>query len=328
MHCLFVGQRRVVMPFPILAHNRRSSESSPGTVTMVTPDCPEVAGTTLVPTTSGDADGRSTPPSEEPPLAAESTRRSPSSGRPASSVRMAGIRDRLLATGLSSEACNLLQASWRTGTNKIYNSAWKRWKSWCRWRNTDPFNSDVTNVANFLAEEFTQGKAYRTLNVYRSAISSTHTPVNNQPLEEHPVVRRIMKGSYISRPPQPCYSGSWDVGIVVDLLRSWPENDRLSRKQLSQKLTILLALTTASRASELAALDTRFITVLDSSVMFHLPSLTKTHRVGQSPWSIVAAAFPQESKLCVREVLLAYLSSTKSHRSSGDQALLIYRCSI
>ena len=37
----------------------------------------------------------------------------------------------------------------------------------------DPLESDEVAVANFLASQFEDGKQYRTLYVYRSAISST-----------------------------------------------------------------------------------------------------------------------------------------------------------
>ena len=82
--------------------------------------------------------------------------------------------------------------------------------------------------------------------------------VDGTPVGQHPVITRLMKGIYNSRPPQPRYSSSWDVAKVTGHLRGMGPNPELSLKQLILKLVILMALVEASRSSELAALDLRF----------------------------------------------------------------------
>ena len=84
--------------------------------------------------------------------------------------------------GLSEQACTLLLASWREKNNRSYQSAWKIWCGWCSARGMDPLNSHLNALLEFLAHRFQQGKSYRSLNVYCSAISSTFPQINDIPV--------------------------------------------------------------------------------------------------------------------------------------------------
>ena len=67
------------------------------------------------------------------------------------------------------------------------------------------------------------------------------------------MVCQLLKGIFNSRPPQPRYSFTWDVSVVVKYIRGLGLNTSLSLKLLTQKLAMLWALTSAKRSSELAA---------------------------------------------------------------------------
>ena len=43
--------------------------------------------------------------------------------------------------GISGEAAELLLSGWSKGTNTTYQSAWKKWASWCMQRKVDPLSS-------------------------------------------------------------------------------------------------------------------------------------------------------------------------------------------
>ena len=47
------------------------------------------------------------------------------------SSRMACIQQSVSTRGISDRAYKLILASWRPGTNTVYNSAWSKWYSWC-----------------------------------------------------------------------------------------------------------------------------------------------------------------------------------------------------
>jgi hypothetical protein len=64
------------------------------------------------------------------------------------------------------------------------------------------------------------------------------------------------------RPPMPKYTSTWDVSTVVQYVKEEMDNTLgMNIKHLSMKLVVLLALSNAPRASDLAALDTRFMQV-------------------------------------------------------------------
>ena len=164
-----------------------------------------------------------------------------SGGRPVAVSRLETIRLRQLATGFSEETSQLLAAGWSSGTNTAYQSAWNRWTSWCAERQVDPLSCPIQPFLEFLTGLFKEGLQYRSINTIRSAVSMTHDHIEGNPIRRHPLVSRLLKGVYKSRPPQPRYSATWDVNVVIRYLQSMGENEVLSLKQRSQKLALLMA---------------------------------------------------------------------------------------
>lgn len=107
---------------------------------------------------------------------------------------------------IPNNAIELLMSSRRSKTISNYNSAWKKWEGWCKQRGMHPFQADVSAILGFLADQFEEGRQYRSLNYYSSALSSTHLPVEGFPVGQHPLVVRLLKGAYIQQPPKPRYS--------------------------------------------------------------------------------------------------------------------------
>ena len=85
------------------------------------------------------------------------------------------VRSTFPSAGFSEEAISLLCASWRQNAEASYNSAWKQWCKWCESRHINPLSESVTEITEFLTQEFRIGKQYSTINSYRSAISVTHS---------------------------------------------------------------------------------------------------------------------------------------------------------
>ena len=133
--------------------------------------------------------------------------------------------------------------------------AWRKWADWCDSRDEDPFSAPLGSFLAFLAHQFALGREYRSLNVYRSAISSTYLPVDGFPIKQHPLVSRLLKEVFNSRPPQPKYSGTWDISLVLDYLSTQGKSDSLTLSLLTKKLAMQLALVSAQRSSDLVTLS-------------------------------------------------------------------------
>ena len=96
--------------------------------------------------------------------------------------RMEAIRQSLSARGISQQVSSVILSSWRHGTNAQFNSAWNRWSRWWVQRQVKPVRAPLPDILGFLHSLFQQGLQYRTINVYRSAISSAHVPVEGAPV--------------------------------------------------------------------------------------------------------------------------------------------------
>lgn len=121
---------------------------------------------------------------------------------------MWGFRQELSAGGVSGDHADLIFLSWWTQTNSNYNLAWAQW---CSSRAEDPFSASIALFLGFLTKQFTLQREYRSLNVCRSAVSSTHPLDDGFPLRQHPLLTRLLKGVFKASPPKSKYSSVWNV---------------------------------------------------------------------------------------------------------------------
>ena len=94
----------------------------------------------------------------------------------------------------------------------------QKWVSWCMERKADPVSGPVSDVANFLADLYDQGYQYRSINSYRSAISSAHDQADGVNVGQNPIIVRLMAGIARSRPPMSRYTTTWDINIVLKFI--------------------------------------------------------------------------------------------------------------
>ena len=179
----------------------------------------------------------------------EDTRNNPSVSR------VACLRERYRVSQLSTEASNLMLASWRTKSSQIYESHFGKWACWCAERGHDPISGPVADVANFLAHLHDEGYQSWSLNAYRSTISSVHDAIDGVEVGKHPMVSRLLEGAYHVRPPLPRYTSTWDEQVVLHYFKGLGSSSSLSFKLLTFKLVMLMALTRPSRSADLASLQ-------------------------------------------------------------------------
>ena len=159
---------------------------------------------------------------------------------------------------ISVQSRELFLAAWRKNRTSAYSSAWTKWNSWCSQQvNVNPLSPSLTDILDFLALQFHEGKEYRTTNVYRSVLSAVLHVIDGHKAGSHPLVCQLLKGVFQLRPPQPRYATMWQVSKLVQYISSLGSNSNLSTKILSYKPVGLFALTALDRASGLAARDLR-----------------------------------------------------------------------
>ena len=153
-------------------------------------------------------------------------------------------------------------------------------------------------MLEFLTHLFSEGLEYRIINGYRSAILAYHEKARRIPIGQHPKVYQILSMVFNKRSPPPKYTVIWDISRVIDHISTLGNNENLSTKIITLKLTTLLAILSSNRASELTYLDIRHIVFKENSVVFHFSKLTKTWRKGKSPPSFELKGF-EKAELCV-----------------------------
>jgi len=216
---------------------------------------------------------------------------------------LACLREKFRNSCLSTDASNLMLASWRTKSSQTYDSLFNKWVSWCSERHRDPVSGPIADVANFLAYLFKEGYKSRSLNSFRSAISSVHDPVDGIEVGKHPTISRLLKGAYHSRPPLPRYTSTWNVQVVVQYLDGLGPSDFLSLKQLTFKLVMLLALTRPSRSADLASLQIDRRRYKPEGVEFLPSTLAKQSSQGRTLREFFFPSFPHNKNLCPVETL-------------------------
>ena len=157
-----------------------------------------------------------------------SNRTSSVSEQEVSSSRLAFVRRSFKDQKCSERLCKILQASWKPGTEKQYQSAWKQFFSWCSQRSCDPFSCSLNIILDYLVDLFYKGLEYRTINSHRSAISMTHLPADG--------ICVVLKGIFNLRPPCPRYVQTWDVSVVLHDLKFLSPAPLLSMKNLTFKV--------------------------------------------------------------------------------------------
>ena len=227
--------------------------------------------------------------------------------------RVSCLRGQYQAMGIPDNVTEILLSASRQSTRKTYQSAWRRWSGWCLKRKIDPLSAPLTDILLYLTEYFNSGAAYRSVNVARSAISTSHAKLNGLPVGQNPLVVQLLKGMFNNRPPKPRYSHTWEVGLVTTYLASLGCNRSLSLKQLTWKLAMLFSLTCPERVSALTKLDLRHCHILPEGVEFTLSSPRKRGSADQLPKAFFAR-FPTNSKLCPVETLRCYLKATRTIR--------------
>jgi len=96
---------------------------------------------------------------------------------------------------ISEKSREILLAAWRKNTASAYSCAWSKWCSWCsQWVNVDPLPPSLAHILDFFATQFQEGKEYRTINVYCSALSAVLPLIDGHKAGSHPLVCQMLKG--------------------------------------------------------------------------------------------------------------------------------------
>jgi hypothetical protein len=147
---------------------------------------------------------------------------------------------------------------------------------------------------------------------------------NGCSIGSHPLVSRLIKGVYQSRPPTPKYCHIWDVSGVLRYLGTLHPVKDISLKQLTLKLAMLLLLVSGKRGQDVHMLSLEGMKLDASSYEFRVLHHTKTSKPGNETNRILIPQYQPDPKICPLNTLVEYLNRTKVIRKDEQSLFISY----
>ena len=173
----------------------------------------------------------------------------------------------------------------------------------------DPISASLRNILSFLADCFDDGLQYRSLNVLRSALSSSYPRIDGYEVGQHSYVLNLMKSILNNRPPK--------TALFVYMGRPPGNKTYKTDEQFFVEITFsqtllgtLLALTCPKCVSSLAKLDINHHRLHQ---IFTLTTPTKTSRLDETVAAFFSS-FANDIALCPVNCLKSYMFLKKRFR--------------
>ena len=227
-----------------------------------------------------------------------------------------GFRKHLETTGVSKRVSAMVVEKWKGSSRNTYESGWKGWNSWCSARDIDPHTPSEAMVAEYLLEKFDEGLSYDHIGVIRSAISAFARGPEGTPIGQCTLIKGLMKGFYNKRTPRPRYTATWSIDTLLEFWKGQPVDRDLDLKDLTIKVTSLLAVSHLTRASDLNLMLAENHKREEGFLEFLLESTPKHQRKGLlEPLTVYKVSV---NKIDPVSCLIEYLDRTQEFRLLED----------
>ena len=202
-------------------------------------------------------------------LFARQKRDGASSAQTSEPIGYFSFRSMLRGFELPEDTWALINSSWRDSTKCQYNSALRKWLSYCTERSVHSASPSINDVLTFLTHLYKTGLSYSTISSVKSVLSTLiHIPGITK-IAEHPLVQRLITGIFNSRPTLPRYNFIWYTSIVINFLKG------LDYDYLSHKLAVLLTILSGQRVSTVHKFRLSQLHITKDIAIFIIPSLLK-----------------------------------------------------
>ena len=136
------------------------------------------------------------------------------------------------------------------------------------------------------------------------------------------LLTRFLKGVFTARPALPRYQEVWDVSVVLKYPKTLHPPEQLSLKDLTLKMTMLIALLSGQRCQTIYSLDTTTMVLSAEKCVFYIYELLKTSRPGKHYGCLELRAYADDKQLCVVTLLQEYVQRILKFRGNNAQLLL------
>ena len=179
------------------------------------------------------------------------------------------------------------------------------------------------SLIEFLTQLFGDNLSYSAINTAKSAVCSVNI-MSNIALGKHPSVIRFMKGVFNLRPNLPKNTCIWDINQLLDWVRKKSPVKFLSLKDLTFKLTALIAILSGQRAQTMNLIKLENIVKTKDGLVINITEKVKQSKPGKHVKPISLGSYPPDRRVCVVTVYKEYLKRTKLLRKDSNSLLISY----
>ena len=98
------------------------------------------------------------------------------------------VRDSLTSSkGIPDKTKEVIMSSWRKVTRYKYELVLRKWEKFSTKRGSDPYNTNVNNILDFLTELYEKGKKYSSICSARSALAAVVKIDSHSSISDHPL---------------------------------------------------------------------------------------------------------------------------------------------
>lgn len=161
-----------------------------------------------------------------------------------------------------------MNSSWADKTQASYKCQIKKWETYCKQKQVDPYSASFHLGVEFLADMFENNAKHGSIATARSALSTLLPTVNGCTFGKDPMVKRLMKGVFKRRPSLPKHTVIYDANVVLAYIQTLPPNKELSLEMLTKKLCTLLCLLSGQRSQAIPVLNIGYMHNDESTYTF------------------------------------------------------------
>lgn len=208
----------------------------------------------------------------------------------------------------------------REAQNKLDDGKWKRFSKWCQDAGFNPYSPEQRVLAEFLVSLGSRTKP--TLNSYKRTIEKMWDLTSDAILSTEIIPSFIIDSAGKRNPMKPKYSTAYDIGPIVDYIRSELNVDDDPEK-VRLRLILLLRIVALRRSSDVHA-------IIWDSVDLVRCSFRQTHHKGQkSNRCITEPIFfepnAKDKALCLHKAFADYLHLFKEQVDPKENPCLLMR---
>ncbi len=167
------------------------------------------------------------------------------------SNRISIIRQLYKEKKISEEVSEIITSRWSESTIKNYQSIWRQWVEFARRTKGDPIHPTISNVLQFLMFRFRTNQTAASVNHAIATLSTVLDISMGEQFMHSQHVSYFRKACNMKKPTGPALTGIWDIKVIFNWMRTGGGLRTWSRRQLLERLIVVLRLDLFARSSDL-----------------------------------------------------------------------------